>query len=738
MHAFSGKILFSLSVLTLSVPAVPVKAFSSTQASPASLQKEDSLAYGEQHLQDVTVIAKSKARLLQEQAYAVSVVDLKNQYTQVTPLNKVLNAITSVRLREDGGVGSNYSFAMNGFSGNQVKFFLDGIPMDNFGSSFNLANLSANMADRVEVYKGVLPVSLGADALGGAVNIVSRRNANYLDATYSIGSFNTHKVSVNGAYTNMKTGFTLRSNLFFNYSKNDYKVYAPIVDLNTGLQEGDAWMKRFNDQYHSVGLKLESGVVGRSWADYLLFGVIASENRKHIQTGATMDAVYGKVHSQSYSFIPSLRYKKTNFLTPGLDLLLYATYNMVNTDNVDTAQVKYNWRGESVRSNSRGEGYLTDALIRERQWQANANVNYVIDNHQSLTLNHILTSMHRKADDKEYPDYALNGVPQILTKNITGLGYQIRYDRWDANIFGKMYFLHTSTHRLLDQFLETQRYERVSEDKHQAGYGAALTYHLLPSLQMKASFEQAYRMPEANEIFGDGFIQKSNPSLKPEKSRNVNVGLLYAERFGKHQVNAEVNYIYRHTTDFILKGVSLTSDPTTAYDNIGKAITNGVEASVNYDFNNRLHVGGNITYQDIKDRERNVETTQSYVDQGATENVSYGQRMPNIPYFFFNANAGYNFRNAFHRGNTLSLEYDGDYVYKYYLTFPGLGRPTSKKYIPTQFSHNASVSYVMGGGRYSVAFECTNITNEKLYDNYRLQKPGRAFNVKFRLFLQKM
>ena len=47
------------------------------------------------------------------------------------------------------------------------------------------------MAERVEVYKGVLPVNLGADALGGAVNIVSRRDANYLDATYSFGSFNT-------------------------------------------------------------------------------------------------------------------------------------------------------------------------------------------------------------------------------------------------------------------------------------------------------------------------------------------------------------------------------------------------------------------------------------------------------------------------------------------------------------------------------------------------------------------
>ena len=185
-------------------------------ALPASAQK-DTVAISSQKLQEVLVMPKSQARKLQEQAYTVSVVDLKDMYVQATPLNKILNNVSSVRLREDGGVGSNYTFAMNGFTGNQVKFFLDGIPMDNFGSSFNLANLSANMADHIEVFKGVLPVHLGADALGGAVNIVSRRNANYLDANYSIGSFNTHKASVNSVYTDMKTGFTLRGNLFFNY-----------------------------------------------------------------------------------------------------------------------------------------------------------------------------------------------------------------------------------------------------------------------------------------------------------------------------------------------------------------------------------------------------------------------------------------------------------------------------------------------------------------------------------------
>ena len=104
-----------------------------------------------EELEEVQVIGKSEARRQQEQAYAISVLDIKKAYNSAAPLNKLLNNVSSVRIREEGGMGSNYNFSLNGFSGNQVKFFLDGIPMDNFGSSFNLANISANMAERVEV-----------------------------------------------------------------------------------------------------------------------------------------------------------------------------------------------------------------------------------------------------------------------------------------------------------------------------------------------------------------------------------------------------------------------------------------------------------------------------------------------------------------------------------------------------------------------------------------------------------
>ena len=52
--------------------------------------------------------------------------------------------------------------------------------------------------------------------------------------------------------------------------------------------------------------------------------------------------------------------------------------------------------------------------------------------------------------------------------------------------------------------------------------------------------------------------------------------------------------------------------------------------------------------------------------------------------------------------------------------------------IPTQFSHDLFVSYNFGKkSEFTVSAECTNIFNARLYDNFKMQKPGRAFAIKF-------
>lgn len=52
---------------------------------------------------------------------------------------------------------------------------------------------------------------------------------------------------------------------------------------------------------------------------------------------------------------------------------------------------------------------------------------------------------------------------------------------------------------------------------------------------------------------------------------------------------------------------------------------------------------------------------------------------------------------------------------------------------PTKFSHNITLSYSIHRGKYNFSLECRNLTDEKLYDNFSLQKAGRAFYGKVRV-----
>src|SRR5690606_32079069 len=218
-------------------------------------------------MEEVTVIGRTSNQEINRQAYNVTSLDASKLHNTTLDLSHALDRVSGVRVRENGGVGSTFNFSLNGFSGNRVKFFIDGIPMDNFGSSFQINNIPINLAQRVEVYKGVVPIWLGSDALGGAVNIVTAKNTgSYLDVSYSYGSFNTHRSVINAGYT-AKNGFTVQLNAFQNYSDNNYKVQLDVADIHTGQYYPDQTVRRFHDQYHNETVIANVGVVNKPYAD---------------------------------------------------------------------------------------------------------------------------------------------------------------------------------------------------------------------------------------------------------------------------------------------------------------------------------------------------------------------------------------------------------------------------------------------------------------------------------------
>src|SRR5690606_25150852 len=117
-------------------------------------------------------------------------------------LAHLLDRASGVKIRETGGVGSDMNITLNGFTGRNIRVFIDGVPMQGMGSAFQLNNIPVNIAERIEVYKGVVPIEFGADALGGVINIVTNQTSNTtLDVSYSYGSFNTHKSNVSLNHT---------------------------------------------------------------------------------------------------------------------------------------------------------------------------------------------------------------------------------------------------------------------------------------------------------------------------------------------------------------------------------------------------------------------------------------------------------------------------------------------------------------------------------------------------------
>mgnify|MGYP002224290268 FL=1 len=126
-------------------------------------------------LSSVEVYGKTQTQKVKEGAFSVNALDIKPIVNSLNNLNDLVNRTTGIKVREEGGVGSDFDLSINGMSGNSVRYFLDGMPLDTKGSGVSLANLPINIIDRIEIYKGVVPASLGTDALGGAINIITKQ-----------------------------------------------------------------------------------------------------------------------------------------------------------------------------------------------------------------------------------------------------------------------------------------------------------------------------------------------------------------------------------------------------------------------------------------------------------------------------------------------------------------------------------------------------------------------------------
>lgn len=681
-------------------------------------------------LGEVIVIGNQLSKV-KNSAFNATAVNTQELVNTTKTLSEALEKAPGMKIRESGGVGSDMAITMDGFSGKHVKVFIDGVPQEGVGSSFGLNNIPVNFADRIEVYRGVVPVGFGSDAIGGVINIVTskRQRKWFVDASYSYGSFNTHKSYINFGQT-FANGFKYEINAFQNYSDNDYWIDTPVEDFETGSinMKKKEHVKRFNDTYHNEAIIAKVGFVNKPWADRLMFGLNYSHMYKEVQTGVRQEIVYGQKHRHGHNLMPSVEYGKRNLFTKGLDVAFNANYNHDITINVDTASVKYNWRGETAPNNSKGEQSYQNSRANNHNWTASFTSNYRLGEKNTFILNDVFNTFNRSNENLLTNPPSHDEYNKVTTKNVLGASWRFTPNsRFNVSIFGKYYYQYVSGPIATTTAQDV--YTLTSRTVNSLGYGAAGTYFLPLGFQLKASYEKAVRLPSIEEMFGDEDLEMGDISLKPETSHNVNLNLSYNAYFGLHNIYVEGGFIYRDTRDYIKRNLLALSGGLSAatYINFGKVDTKGFSVSARYSYSNWVSVGGNLTQMNARD---NMPTL-----QGTTAaNLTYRERIPNLPYLFADSDLNLYWHDCGKKGNVLSLTYDNQYTHSFTYYASNLGSNKNDYVIPDQFAHNLTLSYSVKNGRFNFSFECRNFTDARLYDNFSLQKPGRAFYGKVRIY----
>jgi outer membrane receptor protein involved in Fe transport len=690
-----------------------------------------------QDLDEVLVQTKTAKQKIEEKGFAIGVIETKGAALQSIQVNELLDRTAGVRVRQSGGLGSQANYILNGMSGNSVKVFIDGVPIRNFGPSFSLNSIPPSLIKRIEVYKGVVPAHLSDDAMGGAINIVLNSSiSNQLTASVSAGSFGTYRTDLNGAYRNNKNGFTVRGSGFVNYSDNDYRVWGDQVAVQLAPGTPDVYIKakRFHDRYRSQGGKAEFGYTNVDWADKFMLGVLLSNMDQQIQTGATMEVVYGNRFTEQNTSMFNLDYAKTD-IAKNLDLSVFASYSRLNRKTIDTIATQYSWLGHptyyynnpDVWASGAEAGRPTLQNDIDQTFNTRTNLSYRINESNTIQLNHLLNTFTRDSDDPMLPaiENAMREEREYL-KSILSLSFEnLSFnDRLRTSLFAKSYYMDRNSKvrtRSGNNSNATISIEETAISSNDLGFGAALSFNLTSHLLINGSAEKAVRLPEAGEVFGNVASNiNAATNLKPERSNNYNLGFTYNNiKFKDHTFNITTNAFIRDTEDLIMQLPVGNTEEFFQNSNVGKVYTEGFDFELGYHYKNKLFFSGNTSFFNARDY--NV----TYDNNGNPITPSY-ERLPNTPYFTMNYNLRFDTKDLIQKGSNLTCYTNMLYVHEFFRHGNTLGG-AGKTIIPTQIANDIGFAYTFPNKKTTFSFDVKNIFNRQIFDNYALQKPGRGF-----------
>lgn len=477
-----------------------------------------------------------------------------------------LREVPGVVVVQGGSYGALTSLFLRGGESDYIKVLLDGVPLNLPGGSLNLADLTVDDIDRIEVVRGPVSVLYGADAMSGVIQLFTRRGARRTTGQvgYRGGTFGNADVTGRLAASSGGTSISVAGSRF----------------ASDGIYP-------FNSRYQN-----RVGSMRLDWGD---------DARGRVAVTARVgDVVAG--YPTDFAGVPTDRNQRTTErrLTLGLSAMRPLGASLTGTVQGFASRLR---AGADNRSDTPADtiGYGFDSDRQALTWRRGVDARL-----DSRVIRATTISIGGGVEQEEIA--ASGRVAQNYGTGIFEDRSTLAADRSTRHVYAQLL-------AALSSRVTLQSGARVDDN---SAFGTFVTWRSGASVQLTADTRvwgavgTAFKAPTFAELYANDPFEVGNTELIPERTRNAEVAL--AHRLST-RTTFEVTAFDQRFRDLIQYIGAAPGEPT--YTNLGAASSRGVEAALGWQPAAALTLRARWTWLDTEVR-----------DSGSASSLTFRQGSP--------------------------------------------------------------------------------------------------------------
>jgi len=582
-------------------------------------------------LDEITVTTATKTEKSIDGVTASIIVITKEdiEKTGASTLDTILEKIPSINAQygrfPHPSAASKAAISLRGVGANGTLILVDGKRLSGETESpYEMSRISASMIERIEIVKGSMSTLYGSDAIGGVINIITKK-------------IDHNTTSIDMKYGANKNNEARNKNINFNtMGKNEsikYKIYGSINDTSP---------YKMSKSYSQQATNPSTGV----------------DNNTH-----TLDNISGtqNVTYRDESTVKTIGARLEKNLTDNLNIGADVNYFQESREGQYLGNAKTTSGGLTLIKNT-----PVNSKDENRRIDTSFDLDYIINDDLSIDTK-VYRSYYKKRNETNpinfsgptNTKFSANVTIDTLESNIKYVfndsnfitsGFEYRKEKRESGAINpdpsSSEFI-TKIVKYKSLFIQDEiefsdtlnatigaRYDNVSNADNKLTFQAGIIKNLSKNTNLRLNYSQGYRSPDIAELyvvspsykdgkrFGSEVIygpKTSTYDLKPEQSQSLEVSL--SNRF--KSLSSEIT-IFNNKIEDKIELVSYGSGATKYYtsENLEKVDIKGAELALEYIFSKNLNFGLNVTYLDTEDKSNNKELTYT-PDVSASLNSNY-------------------------------------------------------------------------------------------------------------------